>query len=94
MTKIVLGWTADKQYNVMHIKYAERYLIDLLRYRGWISLNEVYGSLGMPRVLEAQTIGWKILGIWDRNNYIKFEFDETDNNPNIVIKFKNMVTLL
>ena len=28
------------------------------------------------------------------DNYIKFEFDETDNNPNIVVKFKNMVTLL
>lgn len=88
------GWTADKRYNVMYIKHAERYLIDLLRHRGWISLNEVYGSLGMPRVIEAQIIGWKISDIWDYNNYIKFEFDETDDNPNIVIKFKNMLKLL
>ena len=28
------------------------------------------------------------------DNCIKFEFDETDNNPNIVVKFKNMVILM
>lgn len=88
------GWTADKRYNVMYIKHAERYLIDLLRHRGWISLNEVYGSLGMERVLEAQVVGWKISDELTSDNCIRLEFDETDNNPNIVIKFKNMVTLL
>ena len=89
-----MDWTADKRYNVMHIRYTETYLNDLLRHRGWVSLNEVYDTLGMPRVLEAQVVGWKISDVLNGNNCIKFEFDETDDDPNIVIKFKNMVTLL
>lgn len=87
-------WVADKQYNRMFIRHAEQHLNDKLRTLGWISLNEVYDSLGMERVLEAQIVGWKISDELTGNNCVKFEFDETDNNPNIVIKFKNVVTLL
>lgn len=59
-------------------------------------MNEVYDSLGlgMPRVLEAQVVGWKISDVLNGNNCVKFELEETDNNSNIVIKFKNMITLL
>ena len=45
-------------------------------------------------MLEAQVVGWKISDKLTDDNCIKFEFDETDNNPNIVVKFENMVTLL
>lgn len=87
-------WMVDKKYSKKFIRDTERYLNDRLRALGWISLNEVYDLLGIPRVLEAQIVGWKISDKLTDDNCIKFEFDEIDNNQNIVVKFKNMVTLL
>lgn len=92
--KDCIGWSFDKEYSKMFIRHTEQYLNDRLRALGWISLNEVYDSLGMPRVLEAQVVGWKISDELTGDNCIRFELEETDSNPNITIKFKNMVTLL
>lgn len=59
---------------------------------GWISLNEVYESLGFPRELEAQVLGWKITDKKDRG-FIEFETIE-ESGSRIKIIFKNIVKLL
>ena len=48
-----MNWTADKRYNITHIRYTETYLNNLLRHRELVSLNEVYHTLGMSQALEA-----------------------------------------
>lgn len=87
-------WDTDKNFNKMFLKHAESHLNDKLKIKGWLCLNEVYSALGATVALEAQVVGWKISDVLNGNNCVKFELEETDNNSNIVIKFKNMVTLL
>lgn len=77
----------------MMVRQAEIYINDKLRITGWVSLNEVYETLGFPRELEAQIVGWKISNVNDYQHYVEFgifpqeEFD-------IKIVFLNMVKLL
>lgn len=84
-----VGWVKHPTYNKMFIMSTERYMHDKCLELGWISLNEVYDALGVPRVLEAQIVGWTI------NEPVEFEiFIDPSKPENIVIHFCNLVKLL
>lgn len=87
-----VGWSRDTKYNMMFITSQLYYANDLLRARGWMSLNEIYDLFGFPQELEAQVIGWKFTGEKD-NECIEIETIE-EQGSGIKIIFKNIVKLL
>lgn len=86
------GWSKDTKVSLMFINSNLQWMNDRLKILGWISLNEVYDSLGFPRELEAQVLGWKYTGEKDRE-LIEFETIE-ESGSRIKIVFKNIVKLL
>lgn len=86
------GWCRDVKSSLMFINSNLCWMNERLENLGWISLNEVYDSLGFPRELEAQVLGWKITGEKNRG-FIEFETIE-ESGSRIKIIFKNIVKLL
>ena len=86
------GWCGDVRSNLMFINSNLHWMNDRLITLGWISLNEVYDSLGFPRELEAQVLGWKFTGKKD-GELIEFETIE-ESGSRIRIIFKNIVKLI
>ncbi|MBO7450887.1 MAG: hypothetical protein J6U54_11020 [Clostridiales bacterium] len=64
----------DAEYAKGYLKTAEKYMNDRLKNDGYLFLNEVLQSLGVPIIKEGQLNGW----IWDRD----------DPNGQIPVKFK------
>ena len=84
-----VNWSKDPTYNKMFIMATEQFMRDKCSALGWISLNEVYNALGVPRVLEAQIVGWTI------NEPVVFEIFVNPSTPDqLVIHFCNLVKLL
>jgi hypothetical protein len=52
------GWSKDPEYNLMFLKAQERYANDKLMAQGYLFLNDVYDSLGIPRSKAGQVVGW------------------------------------
>lgn len=52
------GWCRDPEYNLMYLKYQERYANDKLKHLGYLFLNDVYDILGIPRTKAGQMVGW------------------------------------
>ena len=86
------GWSRDVRSNLMFINSNLHWMNDRLITLGWISLNEVYESLGFPRELEAQVLGWKFTGKKD-GELIEFETIE-ESGSRIRIIFKNIIKLI
>lgn len=86
-------WEDNKEFNKKYVEHTINYLNTKLRLIGWISLNELYDSLGKDRELSAQVYGWNVYQYPD--NDIKFEFVEMhDDGNNVRIMLKNIVKLL
>lgn len=83
------AWTKSPECNKLIVRHTEQYLRDKCNLIGWISLNDVYDELGLPRKLEAQVVGWR--GI----DSVAFAIMESTDNPlNIEIWFANLIKLL
>ena len=52
-----------KEYNKLCIKSVMMHCHNLLKYRGFLFLNEVYRQLGFPLTREGQMYGWIYNGI-------------------------------
>lgn len=55
-------WTKTPEYNKIFLKSQENYFNDLLKAKGYVFLNEVYKSLGIPETRFGQRMGWKAGG--------------------------------
>lgn len=67
------GWTRSADFNKMFLIDQERYANDKLKAKGYLFLNEVYRSLGIPETQAGQVVGW----IYDEDcpngdNYVDF----------------------
>lgn len=51
-------WESNNEYNLLFLKSRQNHLNDLLRIKKRIFLNEVYESLGLPRTVAGQIVGW------------------------------------
>lgn len=58
------GWTKDAEMNKMFLRRQQDWANDRLKARGYLFLNEVYESLGIPRTKAGQVVGW----VYDTKN--------------------------
>lgn len=63
-------WSKNPEYNLMTLMSQQKYANDRLRAHGFVFLNEVYESLGLPRTQMGQVVGWKMCSGGD--GYISF----------------------
>lgn len=79
------NWSHTPEYNLMFLKGQQEYANHRLTADGYLFLNDVYKSLGIPRTQAGQIVGWKSVenggkdgyvdfGIYDPNDEIKREF--------------------
>lgn len=76
-------WSKDPEYNLMFLKKQQDYANELLQKRGYVFLNEVYESLGIPKSKEGQVVGW----YYEKDNktgdnYIDFGIYNNKNEAN------------
>jgi len=85
-------WSPEPNYNQFTLTAEQNYLNDLLRSRGHVFLNEVYGRLGIPHSKAGAVCGWIKgqgddyidLGIFRDNEYMGLEFVD-GNAPGVII---------
>lgn len=58
------GWTKDAEMNKMFLRRQQDWANDRLKARGYLFLNEVYESLGIPKTKAGQIVGW----VYDAKN--------------------------
>ena len=58
------GWTKNAEMNLMFLRRQQDWANERLKARGYLFLNEVYESLGIPRTKAGQVVGW----IYDTKN--------------------------
>lgn len=64
------GWTKDAEFNLMFLHDQQRYANDILKTKGYLTLNEVYDMLGIPRTKAGMVVGW----IYDEKNPVGDNF--------------------
>ena len=86
-------WEENADYRMMHLRATERYANDLLVARTYVSLNDVYDMLSIPRTQAGQMIGWVYSKDNEKgDNFISFGltdeivYDE-DGNPGTMLEF-------
>lgn len=67
------NWQNNAELNRIFVECQENYYNDILKSRGYVFLNDVYDSLGVPRSSVGQLVGWVLNG--DGDNYIDFGLD-------------------
>lgn len=58
------GWDKNPEYNLAFLRQQERFANEKLRAQGYLFLNDVYESLGIPKTQAGQVVGW----IYDPKN--------------------------
>lgn len=53
-----IAWEKDPELNMKFLKTQQAFLNDLLRKRGWVTLNEVYDAIGVNRTKAGMVVGW------------------------------------
>ncbi len=88
------NWTQDYRYNAMFLRSQQDYANDRLRAFGYVFLNDILDSLGLPRVPEGQIVGWLQgngddfvdFGIFDGDSYMGTQF-VAGNVPGVWLTF-------
>lgn len=52
------GWTKNADMNLMFLRRQQDWANERLQSRGYLFLNEVYESLGIPKTKAGQIVGW------------------------------------
>lgn len=83
-----LSWTDDGEFNVMFLEGIERHYNDLLKYRGYVFLRDIYEDLGFPIDKTSLVVGW----FYDKennriDNYIDFGIEVIDGGPDVWLDF-------
>ena len=78
------GWSKDADFNLKFLKDQQRYANDRLRRQGFLFLNDVYESLGIPKCKLGQIVGW----IYDEknpigDNYVDFGIFDSNKPQNM-----------
>lgn len=82
-------WGNSREYNLQHAKNAESTVLFFMKRDGWASLNDAYESLGFPRTMEGQKLGWTI----DATQGDLFDVYYTDSDPDLIIEFRGLTEL-
>lgn len=93
-----LGWTKDREYNMMTLINQQKAANILLKKKGYLFLNDVYEMLGFERTKAGQIVGWLYdeknpngdnyidFNIWDATNPDKRQF-VNGQEPAILLDF-------
>ena len=76
-------WANNRDYNFRFLHAMERHLNDLIRYRGYVYLNQICELLGVKWDLENENVCVKNDGI-DRIVFIQFDVFDRPNNSFLV----------
>lgn len=52
------NWRGTPEYNLMFLRSVQQNMNDMLKIRGWVSLNDVYDALGYERTRAGMIVGW------------------------------------
>lgn len=87
------NWERNPERNLYFISCQQRWLNDLLHRRGYLLLNEVYESLGLPHTSAGCVVGWTMYENGD--NFVDFGiFDHHTNEvKNFVNGYENSILL-
>ena len=67
------GWTKDPEQNLWFLRIQQNYANDKLKAKGYLFLNEVYESLGIPITKAGAQVGWILdESNADSDNYVDF----------------------
>lgn len=85
-------WKNDAAQNLIFLKNVQEYFNDMLNYRGWVMLSEVYAHLGLHISRESAIVGWyKFMDDPYDDTYIDFGLSSIDPNsigdPTIRLRF-------
>lgn len=74
------GWTKNAEYNLMFLKQTQAWANQKLQAQGYLFLNDVYESLGIPKTSAGQVVGW----VYDEkfpvgDNYVDFGIYDLHN---------------
>lgn len=81
-------WRKDHVYNMQFLRYQQNYANDILRGRGFLTLNEVYEMLGMEHSTAGFIVGW-IYGKGGQDNFVDFDLDNPLNLSGNIFKRAN-----
>ncbi len=82
------NWDKVQEVNLMYLKSQQNYFNDILRWRGYVFLRDVYECLGFPVTQTSLFVGWyydptNTLG----DNYIDFDIHEKEDGSGIELDF-------
>lgn len=89
-------WDESPDACLMFLRSEEHYANDLLRLKGFLTLNEVYGRLGIPETKAGMVVGWTYdKDNPDGDNYVDFGLFQTtrQNVHDFVNGYTNTVLL-
>lgn len=73
-------WCKNPQNSLNFLRAQQSYANNVLQSRGYITLNEVYDLIGLPKSIEGQFVGWvKNYG----DNYVDFGIFTRENDPQV-----------
>lgn len=74
------GWTKDPELNMLTLQQQQNFANQKLKEQGYLFLNEVFDSLGIPRTKAGQVVGW----VYDEehpngDNFVDFGIFDANN---------------
>lgn len=75
-------WGHTQEYNHLFVRHQMNFLNDKCRSQGYLFVNDVLDSLGIPRTPEGQLLGW-------RSDGKPMDFSFTSDNESGWIVLKN-----
>lgn len=83
---IDLCWENCRLANLWYLKNVEQYYNDLLKFRGYVFLSEIYEKLGFPLTKASIVVGWyRDMENPDVDNVIDFNLPDYDDSVEIDI---------
>lgn len=75
------GWENDPAYNLTYLTCKQNWCNDRLRIEGVLTLNDVYGELGIPKTKQGQVVGWSLKS-GKGDGYVDFGIFNSAYTPN------------
>ena len=90
--KDCMAWTRDREFNKIFVKAINDYFNNVLKYRGYVFLSDVYEKFGWSITRDCITVGWYRTyesGYWEEIKFTILE-SEDENDPDLIVDFHNV----
>lgn len=81
-------WIDSRIHNEIYLKHINEYFNDILKYRGYVFLRDIYEELGFPVTAESIVAGWT----WNRDSSVGdvIEFTICEDGADLTVDFINV----